>query len=123
MSAPNLQSPATITGKTAFLNLSSTSATTLLANSASSNNVIRVVHMTVSNSSSTQTATVSVALYSAASGGTAYPLVSNLTIPVGASVIVVGRENPLWIEEDRAIACTASAANVLTVVASYEQIS
>lgn len=122
MAAPNLQSPTTINGKAAGVNLSSTSETTLLSNAASSGKALRVKSVTASNTSTAGTVDFTLKLYSAATGGTAYPFPA-ITIPVGGSVIVVGAENPLWLEEDRRITGTASAANYVSVVVSYEDIS
>lgn len=123
MAAPNLQAPTTINGKTTYVALSATTETTLLTNAASSGKALRVGVINVANVSSSGTADITVRVYSAASGGTGYRLVSTLTIPVGASVIVVGKENPVWLEEDRRITVQASAANYLEVVCSYEEIS
>lgn len=123
MAAPNLQAPTTINGKTTYVALTSTSETTLLSNAASSGKALRIAHITVANVSATTTSTVIVRIYTAASGGTGYALASTVTVPVGASIIIVGKENPIWLEEDRRITVTAGTANILEIVCSYEDIS
>lgn len=121
MAAPNLQSPTTINGKTAGVNLSATTETTLLSNAASSGKAIRVKSITVANTGA-GTVDVTLRYYSAASAGTAYPWPA-ITVPIGGAVIPVGAENPLWLEEDRRLTVQASAANYATVVISYEEVS
>lgn len=123
MAAPNLQAPTTANGKTAYVSLSTTGETTLLSNAASSGKALRTAHITVSNKHASSTSTIAVTIYSAASGGTGYALAANMTVPVGGSIIICGKENPVWLEEDRRITVTAGTANVLEVVCSYEEIS
>lgn len=123
MAAPNLQAPTTINGKTTYLNLSTTNDTDLLTNASGSGKALRVGTVNVANYSTAGSADITLRVYSAASGGTGYRICSALTVPVGASVIVVGKENPIWLEEDRRISVQASAASYLDVVCSYEDIS
>jgi len=123
MAAPNLQSPTTISGKTTYVSLANTSETTLLSNASSSGKAFRVAHITATNTSSAAV-TITVKIYTAASGGTGYVVgASAMTVPVGAAIIVVGKENPVWIEEDRRMTVTAGTANAVDVVCSYEDIS
>lgn len=123
MAAPNLQAPTTINGKTTYVSLTSTSETDLLSNASSSGKALRVAHVTVANVSTTTTSTIGLKIYSAASGGTGYSLAATVTVPVGASIVLVGKENPIWLEEDKRLAVTAGTANILHVVTSYEDIS
>lgn len=123
MAAPNLQAPTTVTGKTTYVSLSSTSETTLLSNAASSGKAIRIANITVSNTSATTSSSIAAKIYTAASGGTGYSLAATVTVPVGAVVILVGKENPMWLEEDRRITVTAGTASILDVVCSYEEVA
>jgi len=122
MAAPNLQSPTTITGKTALLALANTSENTLVTNAASSNKSLRIFNVTVSNGSSTLPADITLRLYNAASGGTGFPI-GPVTVPAAGTVILVGTENPFYVEEDRRLTLQASASNQLTAFCSYEDIS
>ena len=122
MAAPNLNAPTTVRGMTAAVNLSATTETALLTNAASSGKALRIKHVTVSNTNATATADCTLRYYSAASGGTAYPSPA-VTVPVGGSVILIGAENPIWLEEDRRLTVQASAANYITVICSYEEVS
>lgn len=122
MAAPNLNAPTTINGKTTALALSATTETTLLTNAASSGKALRVKSVTVSNVNATATADCTLRYYSAASAGTAFAFPA-VTVPVGGSIILIGAENPIWLEEDRRLTVQASAANYITVICSYEEVS
>ena len=124
MAAPNLANPTTITGKTATVALANTSATTILSNPASSNKVLKVNSLYVANVDGTNAATITVQYYSAANiGGTSYPIVSTVVVPADATVVVISKDTQIYLEEDKSIGATASAANDLTITASYEEIS
>ena len=123
MAAPNLSSPTSITGKTTYLDLTSTSETDLLVNSASSGKALRVTFLALCNVDGTATVDATVKIYSAASGGTGYEIVSTLTVPADATVTPLGRDLSLWLEEDRRLTVTASAVDDLVVVCSYEEVS
>lgn len=122
MAAPNLQSPTTITGRTTAFNLTATTEIVMLSNAASSNRAFRVKSVTAGNTGTTGTVDVTLRYYTATSGGTAFPLPA-ITVPVGGSVILIGAENPTWIEEDRRLSIQASAANFATVILSYEDVT
>lgn len=124
MSAPNIVNVSTITGKAATIALSTTSATVLVSNTASSSKVFKINMIQVSNVDGTNAADVTVDLHSAAAGGgTAYSLVSTISIPADASLIVVDKNTSIYLEEDRSITATAGTASDLEVIVSYEEIS
>lgn len=123
MAAPNLNSPTTINGKTAFLALSSTSETDLLVNAASSGKAYRVTALFLANVDGTNNVDATVKIYNAATAGTGYAIVSTVNIPADATVTPLGRDISLWLEEDRRLTVTASAADDLAVVCSYEEVS
>ena len=56
-------------------------------------------------------------------GGTAYSLVSTVSVPADASLVVIDKNTALYLEEDRSISVTAGTANDLEVIVSYEEIS
>lgn len=123
MAAPNLNSSTnTINARVAALAMSATTETLLLSNAASSNKMLRVRSVTINNVGTTGTVDVTLRYYSAASGGTAIAFPA-ITIPVGGSVIVIGAENSLPLEEDRRLTVQASAANFATVICSYEEVT
>jgi hypothetical protein len=124
MAAPNLANPTTIIGKTTTVALANTSATTIISNPASSGKVLKVNSLYVSNVDGANAAAITVQYYSAANiGGTAFPIVFTVTVPADATVVVISKDTQIYLEENTSIGATASAANDLTVIASYEDIS
>jgi hypothetical protein len=124
MAAPNIVNVSTITGKTATVALSTTSQTTLVSNAASSNAVYKINMIQVANVDGTNAADITIDVHSAASGGgTAYSLVSTVSVPADASLVVLDKNTAIYLEEDRSITATAGTANDLEVIVSYEEIS
>jgi len=124
MAAPNLANLTTIIGKTAVANLSSTNATLVVENTAASNKVFKINALYVSNVDGATSAEITVNLYSGANlGGTATQIVSTVTVPADSTLVVIDRDGAIYLEEDRSIGATASAANDLKVVCSYEELS
>jgi hypothetical protein len=124
MTAPNLASPTTITGKVATVSLTTTSATSVLSNAAASNKCLRVVSLIVSNVDGSSAADVTINYYSAAAlGGTATEIASTVSVPADASLVVIDRSTALYLEEDRSLGATAGTASDLKVVCVYEEIS
>ena len=124
MAAPNIVDVSTIIGKSATIALSTTSQTTLVSNAASSGKVFKINMIQVANVDGTNAADVTVDVHSAAAGGgTAYSLVATASVPADASLIAVDKNTALYLEENKSITATASAANDLEVIVSYEEIS
>jgi hypothetical protein len=124
MAAPNIVNVTTITGKTAVANLTSTSATSVVSNAASSNKVFKINSLVVSNVDGSATANITISYYSAAAiGGTATEIARTVGVPANSTLIIIGKDNPIYLEEDRSIGATASVANDLKVICSYEEIS
>lgn len=124
MAAPNLLSPTTITGKTAAVSLTSTSATSILSNASASGKVMKVNTITISNVNGGSPANITINYYSAAAlGGTAYAMVSTIPVPANSTLIVSDKTTAFYLEEDKSIGATAGTANYLIVTLSYEEIS
>jgi thymidine phosphorylase len=124
MAAPNIVDVSTITGKSATIALSSTSQTTLVSNAAASGKVFKINMIQVANVDGSNACDVTVDVHSAASGGgTAYSLVSTISVPADASLVALDKGTALYLEEDRSITATAGTANDLEVIVSYEEIS
>ena len=124
MAAPNIVNVSTITGKTDQYALTTTSQTNVLSNAASSNTVFKVNMIQVANVDGSNACDVTVDVHSAASGGgTAFSLVSTVSVPADASLVVLDKSTAIYLEEDMSITATAGTANDLEVVVSYEEIS
>lgn len=124
MTAPNIVNVSTITGKTDQVALSTTSATTLLSNAASSGKVVKVNTIIVANVDATNACDVTVDLHSAAAGGgTAFSIVSTASVASDSSLVALDKSTAIYLEEDMSITVTAGTANDLEVLVSYEEIS
>jgi hypothetical protein len=124
MAAPNVVNVATITGKTAVVDLSTTNATLVVENPASSNKVFKINSLYVSNVDGSASAEITVSLYSEDNiGGTATEICKTVVVPADATLIVIDKNSSIYLEEDKSIGATASAASDLKIVCSYEEIS
>ena len=124
MAAPNIVNVSTIIGKSATIALSTTSQTTLVSNAASSGKVFKINMIQVANVDGTNACDVTVDVHSAAAGGgTAYSLVSTISVPADASLVAVDKGTALYLEENRSITATAGTADDLEGIVSYEEIS
>lgn len=124
MAAPNIVNVTTITGKTNVVSLTTTNATLVVENPVSSNKVFKINSLVVSNVDGTNAADITISLYSEDNiGGTATQIVSTVSVPADASLVVIDKNTSIYLEEDKSIGATAGAANDLKVVCSYEEIS
>ena len=124
MAAPNIVNVTTITGKSNVVSLTDTNATAVVSNAASSGKVFKINSLVVSNVDGTDAADITISYYSEDDiGGTATEIVSTISVPADASLVVIDKNTSIYLEEDRSIGATASAANDLKVLVSFEEIS
>ena len=124
MAAPNLVSPTTITGKSVTVDLTTTSATSILSNAASSGKVLKINSLYVANVDGTSAAEITINYYSAAAlGGTATQICSTVAVPADATLVVIDKDAYIYLEENTSLGATAGTASDLKVVCSYEDIS
>ena len=124
MANPNIVNVTDIRGKTAVVDLSTTNATAVVSNAASSGKVFKINSLIVSNVDGSSAADITISLNSEDDiGGTATQIVSTVSVPADATLVVIDKSTGLYLEEDKSIGATASAANDLKVVCSYEEIS
>ena len=118
MANPNIVNVTTILGKTAAQVVGSSNSD-VIANAGSSGKIIKVNSLVVSNTSST-THTVTIDLYRSA---TSYKIASTVSVPANSSLVVIGKESSIYLEEGDTVRSIASSASVLHLVASFEEIS
>lgn len=124
MANPNIVNVATINGNTSTVSLSTTSATSLASNAASSGKIYKVNSIVVANTNGTSAANITINVYSAAAlGGTAYPVASTISVPANSTLVVTDKTTSFYLLEDKSIGATAGTANYLTVTTSWEEIS
>jgi hypothetical protein len=130
MANPNIVAVTAIYGVTTYLTPNSTGALVLLPNAASSGLVFKINQIVVANTTgSAANATVSiytngaVAQNGTPSGGTAFPIVSAISVPANASLIAVDKSTGLYLMEGTSISITSGTSNALTFSISYESIA
>ena len=131
MANPNIVNVTSILGNTTFLTPSGTSATVLLPNAASSNKVFRMDQIVAANINGSSAVNATVSIYSnggvaqgsAPSGGTAFPIISTVSVPANASLIVTDKTTAIYLMENQSITVTSGTASGITYSISYEDIS
>ena len=130
MANPNIVAVTAIYGVTTYLTPGGTSALVLLPNAAASGLVFKINQIVVSNTTaSAANATVSiytngaVAQGGAPSSGTAYPIVSTVSVPANASLIAVDKTTSLYLMEGTSIIVTSGTTSALAFTISYESIA
>lgn len=124
MAAPNIVGVSTITGKTSTTSLTSTSSTSIVSNAASSGKVFKINMIQVANVDGTDACDITVSHNSAAAGaGTNSEIVSTVSVPADAALVVIDKNTAIYLEENKSITATAGTANDLKVIVSYEEIS
>ena len=131
MANPNIVNVTSILGTTTYLTPSGTTAVVLLPNAAASGNVFKINQIVCANVNGTTAVNATVAIYSngavaqgsAPSGGTAYPVISTISVPASASVIAVDKPTAIYLMEGTSISVTSGTASGITYTISYEVIA
>ena len=131
MRNPNISTLTGLYGNTTYYTPSGTSAVVLLANASGSNTVYRIDQIVAANVNGSTAVNATVSIYtngavaqgSAPSGGTAYPVVSTVSVPANASLIVTDKSTAIYLTEGTSITVTSGTASGITYSISYEAIS
>lgn len=119
MAAPNIVNVTSIFGKTMGAALGLTATTDILTCAA--NKVLKVNSIIVANVDGTNAADVTVYFYDS-SAAARYALASTVTVPEDSTLIIIGKDNPIYLEESDQIEGGASTTGDLQIVISYEEI-
>lgn len=124
MANPNIVNVNSILGENSSVSLTTTNATSIVSNAASSNKVLKINTLIVSNVDGVNAADITINKYSAAAlGGTAFAIASTVSVPADASLIVVDKTTAIYLKENESIGAIAGTANDLVVTCSWEDIS
>ena len=124
MANPNIVNVTAIYGNSSQVALSTTSATSLVSNAASSGKVFKINSIVVANVDGTTACDVTINIYSqAALGGTAYAIASTISVPADASLIVTDKTTSFYLLENQSIGAVAGVANDLVVTTSWEELN
>ena len=118
MTAPNLLTSTSVTGKTA-LSLLTTTTSSVLINAASSNTVAKIENITLTNYTGTSTnANISVVR-----SATPYFLGGNVAIPANSSLILLAKDTTFYLEEGDTLQGNVNANSSVNISVAYELIS
>ena len=131
MANPNIINSTSILGTTTYLTPSATTAVVLIPNAAASGQVFKINSIVAANVNGTNAVDTTVSVYtngavaqnSAPSGGVAYPIVSTVSVPADASLIVADKTTGIYLMEGTSITVTSGTASGITYSISYEVIS
>lgn len=124
MANPNIVNVTSILGDNSLTALTTTNATAIINNAASSGKVYKVNSIVVANVDGSAAADVTISIYDEDDiGGTAFEIVSTLSVPADASVIVTDKSTGFYLKEDQSVGATAGTASDLVVTASWEEIN
>lgn len=118
MSAPNLLGSTTVTGKTALSALTTATAN-VITNAASSSTVVKLDNIVLANyTASAVTANVMINRSS-----TAYYVGGAISIPANSTLVLLGKDTSLYLEEGDVLQANVSANTSVSFSAGYELIS
>jgi len=118
MAAPNIGNFTLMTGNTA-VQLVGLTANAIVTNSSSSNQLFKVYSLNLCNvSSSNVTATVDIYRSSVA-----YRMAANIVVPATTSILVISKDNGVYLNEGDALRLTAGTVSSLEAVCSYEVVA
>ena len=118
MSNPNIAVATTITGQTVYGAIG-TSLVEVLENASSSNKVLKINTLIITNIDGTNAADVTATL-STASGGSDVTIAAAITVPAKSNLVLISKDIGFYLLENKAINLQASAASDLNYLLSYE---
>jgi hypothetical protein len=119
MAAPNIVNVTSIIGKTEGVGLTTTTTTGILT--CGSNNLLKI-NSIIASGISTSVSNVTISFYDS-NKISSYSIAKNINIPAGASLVIVGKDSPIYLEESDEIRAGASAVSGIDLIISYDQIS
>lgn len=119
MAAPNIVNVTSIFGKTMGAALGTTVTTSIL--SCGAEKVLKINSIIVANVDGVNTAQLT-AYFWDNSASARYQLANTVDVPADSTLVLVGKDSPIYLEESDRIEAGANALNDLTMIISYEEI-
>ena len=117
MAAPNVVNVTSIIGKTQGGALATTLADWVVC---PTDKLVKVNSIIVANVDGTNAADVDVSFVDSSSGNLVVHLAKVVTVPTKSTLIVLGKDAPIYLEEGDKIQAKASAAGDLEILISFE---
>ena len=118
MAAPNVVNVTSITGKTQGSALTTSNADQIVC---ATDKLVKVNSIIVANVDGSANADVDVIFYDS-SATTSIHLAKAVTVPSKSTLVVLGKDAPIYLEEGDKIQAKASAAGDLEIVLSFEEL-
>lgn len=115
MANPNLISVSSIYGKTVSAAVGTGSADIL---TCATDKLLKINSIIVANIDGTNAANVNVLFYN---GSTAFHICKLANVSAGDTLIVLGKDAPIYLKETEKIQCLGSATSDLEITVSYEE--
>ena len=119
MAAPNVVNVSSIIGKTQGSALTTSNADQLVC---ATDKLVKINSIIVSNVDANNAADVDVSFVDSSSGNLVLHLAKGVTVPSKSTLIVLGKDAPIYLEEGDKIQALASAAGDLEILLSYEEL-
>ena len=119
MAAPNIVNVTSIIGKTQGSALTTSNADQVVC---ATDKLIKINSIIVSNVDGSNAADVSVNFVDSSSGNLVLHLAKTITVPADSTLVVLGKDAPIYLEEGDKIQALASAAGDLEIIVSYEEL-
>ena len=119
MAAPNVVNVTSIIGKTQGSDLTTSNADQLVC---ATDKLVKINSIIVSNVDANNAADVDVSFVDSSSGNLVLHLAKGVTVPTKSTLIVLGKDAPIYLEEGDKIQAKASAAGDLQIVLSFEEL-
>lgn len=124
MAAPNIVSVSSIYGKTTGVLLNTTTTTGILT--CASNKVLKVNSIICANVDGSTSASVTINFFDTDSDGSGTdrtnPIASTVDVPADSTLVVLGKDSSIYLEEGDKITGGASANGDIQCTISYEEL-
>ena len=119
MAAPNLVNVSSILGKTTGITLTTSNQDVV---TCAAEKVLKINSFIVSNIDGTNSADVTVFFQDNSQSSTNFSLATTVAVPADSTLVVIGKDSPIYLEESDQIEAGASATNDLAIIISYEEL-
>ena len=124
MAAPNILSATSIYGKTTSVELNTTTTTGILT--CASNKVLKINSIIVANIDGSASASVTLNFFDTDSDGSGTdrtnPIASTVAVPADSTLVVLGKDSPIYLEEGDKITGGASANGDIQCTVCYDEL-
>ena len=124
MANPNIVNVTAIYANNSLTSLTTNTATSIVSNPAGSGKIFKINTIVATNVDGVSSSPITVNLYSANNlFGTAYPIANTIPVPINSTLIIIDKATSIYLKEDQSIGATATAANDIVVIASWEEMN